>query len=158
MGSDKKSDKRKRDSSPSSSLDEGKSKLIKTAEGRKEKKKSSSKNKESSSLKSHKHSSNHHSDKEKKSSDKHKDKRSKKDRHQKSEIQELTKEDYFSKNNEFATWLKEERKIYFSDLSTDSARELFLEFVKKWNKHKLKPQYYEGISTAPRSAHNWKIK
>lgn len=77
---------------------------------------------------------------------------------QKEGIPELTSEDYFSKNNEFATWLKEKKRTYFNDLTTESARELFSRFVKAWNRGKLESRYYEGISTAPRTAHNWKIK
>lgn len=77
---------------------------------------------------------------------------------QKSEFQELSNDDYFSKNNEFATWLKEKKKMFFSDLSSESARELFSVFVKDWNSQKLESRYYEGISSAPRSAHNWAFK
>lgn len=77
---------------------------------------------------------------------------------QKLEIQELSNDDYFSKNNEFAAWLKEKRKIYFADLSTESARELFTEVVKDWNKQKLESRYYEGIVTGPRTSHKWNIK
>lgn len=73
-------------------------------------------------------------------------------------FKELSKDDYFSKNNEFSTWLKEEKGIYFSDLSSEAARNLFAGFVKAWNNQKLELQYYEGISTAPRTAHNWKIR
>ncbi|KAH0675032.1 hypothetical protein KY290_024079 [Solanum tuberosum] len=71
---------------------------------------------------------------------------------------ELSKDDYFSKNNEFATWLKEKKKLFFSDLSSEAARDLFSDFVKEWNKGKLDIQYYEGITTAPRSSHAWNIK
>lgn len=77
---------------------------------------------------------------------------------QKEGIPELSIEDYFSKNNEFATWLKEEKRTYFNDLTTEAARELFSRFVKRWNRGKLESRYYEGISTAPRTAHNWMIK
>ncbi|OUZ99520.1 hypothetical protein BVC80_531g18 [Macleaya cordata] len=75
----------------------------------------------------------------------------------KHEFQELSNDDYFSKNNEFATWLKEERGVFFSDLSSEAARELFLGFIKDWNNQKLESRYYEGITTGPRTAHNWKI-
>lgn len=73
-------------------------------------------------------------------------------------FEELSKDDYFAKNNEFATWLKEERGIYFSELLSDAARELFSGFVKEWNSGKLQPVYYEGIASGPRTAHNWMIK
>ncbi|KAL8255198.1 hypothetical protein R6Q59_033419 [Mikania micrantha] len=75
-----------------------------------------------------------------------------------SNFKELSDADYFSKNNEFATWLKDERDIFFSDLSSDSARKLFTKFVKDWNNKKLDSKYYDGIETGPRSSHNWKIK
>lgn len=73
-------------------------------------------------------------------------------------FEELSKDDYFSKSNEFATWLKEERGIYFSDLTSEKAREIFISFVKEWNKGNLQPHYYKGISTGPRTAHKWEIK
>ncbi|KAF5766563.1 hypothetical protein HanRHA438_Chr15g0728991 [Helianthus annuus] len=88
----------------------------------------------------------------------HKHKRHKRDRPEISNFKELSDADYFLKNNEFATWLKDERDTFFSDLSSESARKLFSEFVKAWNKKKLDSRYYDGIVTAPRSSHNWKIK
>lgn len=36
---------------------------------------------------------------------------------QKHGFQELSNDDYFSKNNEFAAWLKEEKAVFFSDRS-----------------------------------------
>ncbi|QCD96355.1 hypothetical protein DEO72_LG6g1057 [Vigna unguiculata] len=74
------------------------------------------------------------------------------------EFLQLSKDDYFAKNNEFAAWLKEEKNVFFSDLLSESARELFTDFVKAWNKGKLDSQYYEGIASGPRTSHNWKIK
>ena len=74
------------------------------------------------------------------------------------EFHELSKDDYFLKNNEFSTWLKEEKKVFFSDLSAESAREMFTDFVKAWNGHKLESRYYNGIVSGPRSGHKWKIK
>ncbi|KAL8469414.1 hypothetical protein ACS0TY_032303 [Phlomoides rotata] len=115
------------------------------------------KHKSSKSKKSHKISK-RHSDKEKKSSVKRKDKGSKHDNLSKLNIQELSNDDYFSKNNEFSTWLKEEKKKFFADLSSESARSLFSEFVTEWNNHELELQYYEGIAAAPRTSHKWNIK
>ena len=43
----------------------------------------------------------------------------------------MSKDDYFSKDNEFATWLKEEKNMFFYDLSYESAREMLLDFAKK---------------------------
>lgn len=73
-------------------------------------------------------------------------------------FRELSNDDYFSKNNEFAAWLKDEKKVYFSDLSSESAREMFTDFIKAWNNQTLESRYYEGIVSGPRSAHKWKIK
>ncbi|XP_078433566.1 splicing regulatory glutamine/lysine-rich-like protein isoform X2 [Wolffia australiana] len=73
-------------------------------------------------------------------------------------FKEISKDDYFSKNNEFSTWLKEEKGTFFSELTSEAARELFLSFVKLWNKQKLDSRYYEGIARAPRTGHHWKIR
>ncbi|VVA95834.1 unnamed protein product [Arabis nemorensis] len=90
--------------------------------------------------------------------DKEKKKLAEGDHKLKEGIPELSSEDYFSKNKEFATWLKEKKRTYFNDLKAEAARELFSRFVKAWNRGKLESRYYEGISTAPRTAHNWNIK
>ncbi|KAK3042637.1 hypothetical protein RJ639_000889 [Escallonia herrerae] len=92
------------------------------------------------------------------SGEKQKSKCHKHDRNLKLKIQELSSDDYFSKNNEFATWLKEKKDLFFSDLSSESARDLFSQFVKDWNNQKLESRYYEGIATGPRTSHKWKIK
>ncbi|CAA7405489.1 unnamed protein product [Spirodela intermedia] len=73
-------------------------------------------------------------------------------------FEEISNDDYFSKNNEFSTWLKEEKGTFFSELSSEAARELFLSFVKQWNRQKLNPRYYEGIAKGPRTGHSWKIR
>ncbi|ESR35480.1 DYW deaminase domain-containing protein [Citrus sinensis] len=143
MGSDRKSKEKKKKSRKRSSSSD-------SEDERRSKKHRSDRKEKGKEKKSHKH----RSDKEKKSRDKH----HKGDRRSNCEFQELTNEDYFSKNNEFATWLKEEKKLFFSDLSSDSAREYFSDFVKAWNKQKLDSRYYEGISSGPRSAHSWKFK
>ncbi|KAJ4705804.1 putative Pentatricopeptide repeat-containing protein [Melia azedarach] len=145
MGSDRKSKEKQKSRKRSSSPD--------SEDERRSKKHRSDRKDKGKEKKSHKH----RSDKEKKSRDKHRDKYHK-GHHLKHEFQELTSDDYFSKNNEFATWLKEEKKVFFSDLSSESAREYFSDFVKAWNKQKLDSRYYEGISSGPRSAHNWKFK
>ena len=74
------------------------------------------------------------------------------------QFQELSSDDYFSKNNEFSTWLKDEKNVFFSDLSSESSRELFSDFIKVWNAQKLESRYYEGIASGPRTSHHWKIK
>ncbi|KAK2423794.1 style cell-cycle inhibitor [Trifolium repens] len=150
MGSDRKS-KRKNYSSQSESEDEKKSKRKRTVDDEERK----NRKKEKKDKRKDKKHSRDKSDKEK-SKDKHKSKRSKGAGNV--DFQELSGDDYFAKNNEFATWLKEEKNVFFSDLLSESARELFAEFVKAWNRGKLESNYYEGIATAPRTAHNWKIK
>ncbi|XP_004488790.1 style cell-cycle inhibitor 1-A [Cicer arietinum] len=148
MGSDRKS-KRNSYSSPSESEEEKKSKRERTIDDEEKK------NRKREKKEKRKHSKDK-SDKEKKLKDKHKSKRSKGEGNM--EFQELSSDDYFAKNNEFATWLKEEKNVFFSDLLSESARELFAEFVKAWNRGKLESNYYEGIASAPRTSHNWKIK
>ncbi|KAF4365615.1 hypothetical protein F8388_007448 [Cannabis sativa] len=168
-----------------SMVNEGRRKRHKSVEDeeRKSRKKSSSsdkkeKHKDKKSHKRHSETDN----KDKKLKDKHKDKDGKGDQmgsagskpendililtqlmirkelNQNYEFKELTKDDYFSKNNEFATWLKDKKKIFFSDLSAEAARDMFTDFIKAWNKHKLDSRYYEGIVSGPRTAHKWKIK
>ncbi|XP_071725767.1 uncharacterized protein [Rutidosis leptorrhynchoides] len=151
MASDRKSKKR-RSPSESSSEDEVKNKRRKSSESKSDKKDKDSHRKHKSRKSS--------STKEAKPMEKHKHKH-KHNRHEDlkiSNFSELSDADYFAKNNEFATWLKEERGTFFSDLSSESARKLFAKFVKYWNNKKLDSKYYEGILIAPRSSHNWKIK
>ncbi|CAL1409396.1 unnamed protein product [Linum trigynum] len=163
MGSDRKSrdeekrkkksnSSRKRSSSPSSAEDAGKSRKRGRNEdggdGRDSKKEKRTDSKSRS----------HRPDKEKKSKDRHDAKHHKGDDKLRSDFTELSADDYFAKNNEFATWLAEKKKVFFSDLSSESAREMFADFVKAWNKQKLDSKYYDGISSGPRTAHNWKIK
>ncbi|KNA09364.1 hypothetical protein SOVF_154210 [Spinacia oleracea] len=152
MGSDKKSkDKTRKRSADSHSQDEGQAKRHKKSDDLGE---GSKKRDKSHHSKSHKHSKRE----EKKSEKKHKTEGSKSGRHSIPDFKELSKDDYYSKNNEFATWLKEKKQKFFSDLSSDSTRKLFSEFVEVWNSKKLDPKYYTGIQTAPRSSHKWKIK
>ncbi|XWS10657.1 hypothetical protein CRYUN_Cryun38cG0015800 [Craigia yunnanensis] len=157
MGSDRKEKKSRKRSNYSSysSEDEGMEK--RQRRGEEERRKSRMKHDKKEKRKDKK-SHNHSSDEEKKLKRKHKSKHHKGDRHSKHGFQELSSDDYFSKNNEFATWLKEEKHMFFSDLSSESTRELFSDFVKDWNNQKLGSQYYEGIASGPRTAHNWKIK
>ncbi|XP_049356958.1 style cell-cycle inhibitor 1-A isoform X1 [Solanum verrucosum] len=153
MGSDRKRKEEKinhKRSSPSSpQADEGRSKRQKIKGDEEPRKDKSRKDKQKSKRRSNE---------EKESGEKHKSKSHKHKDKLKIKFEELSKDDYFSKNNEFATWLKEKKKLFFSDLSSEAARDLFSDFVKEWNKGKLDIQYYEGITTAPRSSHAWNIK
>ncbi|CAH8330255.1 unnamed protein product [Eruca vesicaria subsp. sativa] len=160
MGSERSSMEKKRSrgarsEDPSSSEGEERGKRHRGSE-KDDERRSSRRSDKKKEKKSHKH---HRSSTSKKSKDdKHKKKGAEGDHKLKEGIPELSSEDYFSKNNEFATWLKEKKRTYFNDLTTESARELFSRFVKAWNRGKLESRYYEGIATAPRTAHNWKIK
>jgi hypothetical protein len=152
MGSDRKTKEKntKKRTSPSSSSSDSQD------NGRRKKQRRGDEE-ESRSKKSDKKSHKHRSDKKKKSKDKHRTKHDKGDNRSK-EFKELSEEDYFSKNNEFATWLKEEKNVFFSELSSESAREMFSDFMKAWNRQKLESRYYEGIVSGPRTAHKWKFK
>ncbi|KAH0453570.1 hypothetical protein IEQ34_017894 [Dendrobium chrysotoxum] len=158
MGNERKSRKRRSSLSPSIDDDKDRARKFKKRDGEKEKKTRKEEDKERKKRRRDK-KSREHSDsregKEGKTRERHKHRRKQAD---KEGFKELSDEDYFSKNNEFSTWLKEERGIYFSDLSSEAARDLFSSFIKAWNKQKLQPWYYEGIASAPRTAHNWKIK
>ncbi|KAM7250118.1 hypothetical protein ACFE04_022001 [Oxalis oulophora] len=156
MGSDRKSKEKttkKRRTSPSASSeyeDDGRRKKQRRGDNEEEEEDESRSNK-----KSHKH----RSDKKKKSKDKHTTSRRDKGGHNiPKDFKELSADDYFAKNNEFSTWLKEEKNVFFSELSSESAREMFSSFMKAWNRKKLESRYYEGIVSGPRSSHNWKIK
>ncbi|CAN6553816.1 unnamed protein product [Malus baccata var. baccata] len=119
MGSDRKSEEKKKSrkrSTSSSSEDDGKGKRQRTVEDEDRKSRRSDKKDKKGS---HKHSK-HRSAKEKKTKDQHKSKHHKGDRLSKIDFQELSTDDYFLKNNEFSTWLKEEKDVFFSDLSSES--------------------------------------
>ena len=76
------------------------------------------------------------------------------------QIPELDSSSYFERNPEFTAWLKDDRQIFFNDLSSTEARKLFEEFIKLWNSRELLARYYHGISPAEarRSQHTWGIK
>ncbi|KAF3449667.1 hypothetical protein FNV43_RR10398 [Rhamnella rubrinervis] len=68
------------------------------------------------------------------------------------EDEKLSNDDCFLKNYEFATWLKEGKDVFFSDLSSESTCEMFSGLVKAWSNQTLESQYYEGIVSGPRTA------
>ncbi|KAI7744522.1 hypothetical protein M8C21_003880 [Ambrosia artemisiifolia] len=153
MGSDRKSKKRRSPSAASSDEDEGMNKKRRSSEPK------TNNNKKKKDKDPHrKHKSRKSSEGKSEEKHKHKHKHHKRDHREITNFKEISDADYFLKNNEFATWLKDERDTFFSDLSSESARKLFTEFVKAWNKKKLDSRYYDGIVTGPRSSHNWKIK
>ena len=73
------------------------------------------------------------------------------------QINTISEDDYFSRNKEFTTWLKEQRALFFNDLTAEDTRRLFLEFVEAWNGRKLSAKYYTGLGGVAlrRSNHNW---
>lgn len=70
----------------------------------------------------------------------------------------LLEEDYYEKNKEFSAWLKEDHGVYFSSLSSDDTRRLFVDFVQAWNAGKLSEKLYSGINHAARTDHKWQFK
>jgi hypothetical protein len=57
----------------------------------------------------------------------------------------LTEDDYFTRNTEFSSWLRQQKDIYFNDLDTETARRLFIDFTYLWNKGLLYGKYYHTI-------------
>jgi hypothetical protein len=55
-------------------------------------------------------------------------------------------------------WLKEAKGVFFSSLSSEETHKEFAKFVEVWNAGQLTPKYYQGIKSAPRTAHKWGIK
>lgn len=72
-------------------------------------------------------------------------------------VPDLSADDYFARSGEFAAWLLEAKGSYASELESDRARALFLEFADEWNSGRLRSRYYEGLVKAPakRTAHAW---
>lgn len=73
-------------------------------------------------------------------------------------VDKISEEDYFEKSNELAMWLKEAKGVFFSSLSSEETHKEFAKFVEVWNAGQLTPKYYQGIKSAPRTAHKWGIK
>ncbi|CAK9197977.1 unnamed protein product [Sphagnum troendelagicum] len=73
-------------------------------------------------------------------------------------VDKISEEDYFEKSNELAMWLKEAKGVFFSSLSSEETHKEFAKFVEVWNAGRLTPKYYQGIKSAPRTAHKWGIK
>ncbi|EJD03527.1 uncharacterized protein FOMMEDRAFT_83603 [Fomitiporia mediterranea MF3/22] len=72
----------------------------------------------------------------------------------------LQDSDYYLKNAEFRSWLKEEKDIFFDELSGEKARSYFRKFVKAWNRGKLPKSYYSHENAliqpaASQTAYRW---
>jgi hypothetical protein len=77
-------------------------------------------------------------------------------------FEEISIDDYFRRSVEFRTWLSDERKIFFSDLTSQQSRDLFKEFAKEWNEQTLPKKYYSGLQSATlehgkQTGHVWKF-
>lgn len=59
-------------------------------------------------------------------------------------------DDYFAKNHEFSAWLRQEHNVFFTELLSDRARELFKTFVEEWNARRLPLKFYKGITVQGR--------
>ena len=77
-----------------------------------------------------------------------------------SQVNSISEDDYFAKNAEFTTWLKEQRQLFFNDLSAEETRRLFAEFVEAWNARRLPAKLYAGVtgSAMRRTNHQWGFK
>ncbi|KAJ3054172.1 hypothetical protein HK097_002494 [Rhizophlyctis rosea] len=78
-------------------------------------------------------------------------------------IPKISEDDYYNKSTEFQMWLREEKKLYFFDLSGEEARSYFKKFVRRWNKARLSSKYYKKmlaseIPAAEKSGFKWKFK
>jgi len=149
-------------------------------EGKKHKKdvSDSSESSESSSESEHEHKKHKEQHKKHKKEKKHKEhkhkhkhKEHKKDKKRKEKLQELVKEnsevdevitskDYFRKNANFRVWLLKERHIYFDEITSDNAHEIFDEFVQKWNGGSLSKIFKQELNNtdfdkASRTRHKW---
>ncbi|KAK3240118.1 hypothetical protein CYMTET_50017 [Cymbomonas tetramitiformis] len=67
------------------------------------------------------------------------------------DVPKITAEDdYFAKNHEFSAWLRQEHDVFFTELLSDRARELFKTFVEEWNARRLTLKFYKGITVQGR--------
>ncbi|KIL71307.1 hypothetical protein M378DRAFT_154857 [Amanita muscaria Koide BX008] len=73
------------------------------------------------------------------------------------DAQPISESDYFLKMDEFRSWLREEKRKYFDELSGEKARSYFRKFVKSWNRGKLSKKFYQGIepSSTNNTAYKW---
>lgn len=75
-------------------------------------------------------------------------------------VEAITEDDYFPKHTQFRSWLLKKHLTYFDRLSTKQAQKKFKKFVKKWNKGKLKPEFYkertaQSLDGAERTGYTW---
>ncbi|KAJ3397661.1 hypothetical protein HDU92_005403 [Lobulomyces angularis] len=79
-------------------------------------------------------------------------------------FQEISSDDFYSKNKEFRLWLKGEKKKHIDEISSKAAHKYFDKFVKRWNKRKLPKEFYNleesrlEVRAKERTAYKWNIK
>ena len=51
-------------------------------------------------------------------------------------------------------------QLFFNELTSERARELFLDFLELWNRRRLPAKYYRGIAgtTMRRTQHSWAVR
>ncbi|KAI6031177.1 hypothetical protein PISMIDRAFT_648142 [Pisolithus microcarpus 441] len=64
-------------------------------------------------------------------------------------VSPISESDYFLKNSEFGTWLRDEKGKYFDELSGERARSYFRKFVKAWNRGRLPKSLYNDPGSLP---------
>ncbi|KAL6776925.1 hypothetical protein ACKKBF_B19520 [Auxenochlorella protothecoides x Auxenochlorella symbiontica] len=69
----------------------------------------------------------------------------------------LSEDDYFQRNAELSTWLRDSKQIFFSDLDSETAHAFFRDFVREWNSGALPSKFYTGIAAAAtqRTGYTW---
>lgn len=74
-----------------------------------------------------------------------------------SSVAPITDDDYFARNAEFSSWLRDTQRTFFSDLTTEEARARFAGFVAVWNAGRLPPKFYTGAAAgaAQRTGFKW---
>lgn len=114
---------------------------------------------------SHRHKKHKDGEKDRTKEHKYREKDSKSKHSSRSDMEPISEDDYFLKNEEFRVWLHVTKDTPFETLTTVQAREIFKEkFCKDWNRGNLASMYYDGnIPTELRqqctkTAHKWGIK
>ena len=72
--------------------------------------------------------------------------------------EKITQEDFFRLNKTFSIWLIKKKQINFHELETKKAEKYYKKFIKKWNKKKLNPLYYDQTKLILKYEHLIKTK
>eukprot|EP00038_Savillea_parva_P000654 m.97615 g.97615 ORF g.97615 m.97615 type:complete len:332 (+) comp10224_c0_seq1:86-1081(+) len=90
-------------------------------------------------------------DRKRSSEDRDEDHGGKRARVDPSRIEHITDADYFTKNAPFTRWLRKKKGVYFDQLSAERSRELFQDFIVKWNEGSLSDTYYTMDPIKPKT-------